>query len=304
MNKFIVTTTINPPTEALKKFNAMNDWHLIVVGDLKTPHDLYEDYDYLHPDLQKRMYPELSEAIGWNCIQRRNIGTLEAYNMGADIVALVDDDNIPYKNWGKEIYIGAESNYKTVCSDDLCVDPLSECFANSKVPPHRGFPFELDTTRQNLYTKRNKISICDIQANMWDGDPDIDAVSRLIFKEKVSFPYFSPFKCDQFSPFNSQNTIISRKVIPNYFLFPFIGRMDDIWASYYVEALGFKPLYCPATVYQERNAHDINVDIQNESWSIHTLNLLEELDKDSENIKKFLPKPSFNAFQIYKGMFK
>tara|TARA_Y100000389_G_C17456648_1_gene518601 strand:- start:1669 stop:1788 length:120 start_codon:yes stop_codon:yes gene_type:complete len=34
---FIVTTTINAPTEALIKYSKFKEWKLIVVGDLKTP---------------------------------------------------------------------------------------------------------------------------------------------------------------------------------------------------------------------------------------------------------------------------
>ena len=33
--------------------------------------------------------------------------------------------------------------------------------------------------------------------------------------------------------------------------------MDDIWASYYVESLGFKVVYSEASVYQDRNEHDL-----------------------------------------------
>ena len=39
MKKFIITTTINSPTEAIIKFDNLNEWHLIVVGDKKTPID-------------------------------------------------------------------------------------------------------------------------------------------------------------------------------------------------------------------------------------------------------------------------
>jgi len=37
MKKFIISTTINPPTEAIKKFDNLKDWNLIISGDLKTP---------------------------------------------------------------------------------------------------------------------------------------------------------------------------------------------------------------------------------------------------------------------------
>ena len=98
MKKIIATTTINPPTEALLKYASMPDWHVIVAGDLRTPHDLYENLDnvtYLSPDNQLENYPVLSELIGWKCIQRRNFAILEAYKLGADIIAIIDDDNIP-----------------------------------------------------------------------------------------------------------------------------------------------------------------------------------------------------------------
>ena len=37
MKKFIITTTINHPTEAIIKYDNLKDWQLIVIGDLKTP---------------------------------------------------------------------------------------------------------------------------------------------------------------------------------------------------------------------------------------------------------------------------
>jgi len=40
MKKFIVTTTINPPTDALLKYSKLEGWTVIVAGDLKTNHDL------------------------------------------------------------------------------------------------------------------------------------------------------------------------------------------------------------------------------------------------------------------------
>ena len=43
-NKFIVTTTINPPTEATQKFCKIcrnGSWKFVIVGDTKTPHNLY-----------------------------------------------------------------------------------------------------------------------------------------------------------------------------------------------------------------------------------------------------------------------
>src|SRR5689334_21384192 len=127
MNKYIVTTSIYEPSEATIKFSNMKDWVLIVVGDKKTPHDLYKNLPnclYLSPEFQETNYPELSEAIGWNCIMRRNIGFIEAYKRGADIVASIDDDNIPYENWGKNLLVGKFVELDTYDSYVGVFDPM------------------------------------------------------------------------------------------------------------------------------------------------------------------------------------
>ena len=45
------------------------------------------------------------------------------------------------------------------------------------------------------------------------------------------------------SPFNSQNTALSAKIIPAYPLSPKVGRYDDIWASYVIYRIA-GPLRC------------------------------------------------------------
>ena len=39
MDKFIVITSIFPPTEAIEKFAKLKDWKVVLVGDIKTPSD-------------------------------------------------------------------------------------------------------------------------------------------------------------------------------------------------------------------------------------------------------------------------
>ena len=64
---------------------------------------------------------------------------------------------------------------------------------------------------------------------------DVDAITRLCndisaveYTREKSFSMAKGTWC----PFNSQNTAISRSVIPAYCLSPRVGRYDDIWASY------------------------------------------------------------------------
>ena len=62
----------------MHKYSRMDDWELIVVGDKKTPHYDYNNLNcvYLSPEYQEETYPELSEVIGWNSIQRRNLSLI------------------------------------------------------------------------------------------------------------------------------------------------------------------------------------------------------------------------------------
>lgn len=303
MKKFIITTTINKPTEAILKFDEMTNWNLIVIGDKKTPsgYSLKRGI-YLSPEDQELFYKDLSDAIGWNCIQRRNFGLLKAFELGADLVATIDDDNIPYNNWGENILIGKEVNSNFYETEELAFDPI--CVTNYPHLWHRGFPLQLLSKRK--VTKNLKTIIPDIQADFWNGDPDIDAICRMEHSPECNFDEtIFPFSSNKLSPFNSQNTFLSREVLKNYFLFPHVGRMDDIWASYYVEALGYKVIYNNPTVYQDRNIHDLIKDMKNEYLGYeNNFNLLKDLNHSPDNIKKYLPERSKDAFDLFKKFFK
>jgi hypothetical protein len=176
LKKYIVTTTINAPTLATQKFSQMEGWTLIVVGDTKTPHLKYEELDciYLSPDMQDTINKDLSDSIGWKSIQRRNIGFLYAYKQGADIVATVDDDNIPYDDWGKNLLVGQAIECDLYEPSQNVFDPLS--VTNTPDIWHRGFPIDLLGKRHEVEYKGKVKRKVLVQADLWDGDPDIDAM--------------------------------------------------------------------------------------------------------------------------------
>lgn len=307
MSKFIVTTTIFKPSEALNKFSRIKNWSLIVVGDKKTPHNLYKNNKniiYLSPSDQKKIDAKLSKLIGWNCIQRRNFGYILAYKLGAKLIATVDDDNIPYKFWGEKIFINKRISVNLYFTNQICFDPLS-IFKNNQNLWHRGFPLELINKRNYEYKKRILLRP-DVQANLWNMCPDIDAINRFsVKKENYKFNLKGCFSSNKFMPFNSQNTLLSRNVIKDYFLFPFIGRMDDIWASYYLQGVGAKVIFSGPTVYQKRNIHNTFADFKKELIGyLNNYKLLENIKKNPNNIKKFLPKRSYESFLQYKNVFK
>jgi hypothetical protein len=111
---------------------------------------------YLHPEQQERDYKELSDAIGWKKIQRRNIGFVYAYQNGADIVATVDDDNIPYENWGKDLHVGKKVERDFYETDNLVFDPLS--VTNNSNLWHRGYPIECIPTKNNVTLTIEQVS--------------------------------------------------------------------------------------------------------------------------------------------------
>lgn len=300
--KVIVTTTINRPTESLQRFVEKKDWKLVVVGDLKTPHREYQDIPeitYLHPDEQHSRWKELSELIGFNCIQRRNFGFLHAYDMGADIVATVDDDNIPYADWGEDLLINQTVEVDQYDCTEV-FDPLSP--TNNANLWHRGYPWQLASTKNNIvYLGRKPVKV-DVQAGLWDGDPDIDAVERITISPTVRFTCLHPYGSPKTTVFNSQNTFLSRRVLPYYMMIPFVGRMDDIWGGYLLQKLQqINVVFTRASVYQARNEHDLFRDMKNELIGYeHNLALIRSVHPLEE---PFLPEKSVAAFKMYHELF-
>jgi hypothetical protein len=300
----IVTTTIHPVTEAIERFQALDHWHLIVVGDRKTPPDYHlERGTYVSCEEQEKRDKELSDAIGWNCIQRRNFGFLWAHDLGADVVAVVDDDNIPYEGWGEDLLIGrtVEANYHV--TDLPAFDPVGA--TNERALWHRGYPLPL-VAQRTYPVPQKKMVRADIQADFWDGDPDVDAICRLEHRPQCRFdPRYFPMASNKMSPFNSQNTFLRAAVLQDYFVLPHVGRMDDIWVGYYVQAKGFRVVYGKASVYQRRNEHDLIRDMKGEYIGYeNNLRLVQDVTEDPERIFRYLPPETARAFALYRRHFR
>ncbi len=307
MQKIIVTTTINPPTKALLKYSKMKEWSLVVIGDQKTPHKEYlklqkqhQNIYYLSPEEQEKKYPQLSKVIGWNCIQRRSLGYIEAYKLGADIIATVDDDNIPYEGWGTDLYVNTTAfvDYYTVKA--LVFDPLS--VTAHKHLWHRGFPLEL-LKEKNLVEYAGKVKRhVYVQADLWDGDPDVDAIGRFTYRPMVKFDITSPYCSNKISPFNSQNTFIAREVLPKFYLYPAIGRMDDIWGAYVLQF--YYPnsvIYNKASVYQQRNVQSTVKNMKDELLGYeHSLHFVTNKD----TYQQYLPERARQFMKLYDREFK
>ena len=102
MSNFIVTTTINKPTEAIYKFSKKKDWKMIVVGDQKTEHNLYKNIKniiYLTPEDQiniDELTIELSGIIAQSKVNFSNLPEIEEFNNHKNLVevALVTAEDL------------------------------------------------------------------------------------------------------------------------------------------------------------------------------------------------------------------
>ena len=80
-------------------------------------------------------------------------------------------------------------------------------------------------------------------------------------------------------------------------MLPHVGRMDDIWASYFVqEKFPNSVIYNTPSVYQERNEHDIVLDLEREVIGYrNTLKLLKK--------QYSLPSEVAQAYEAYQKAF-
>jgi hypothetical protein len=307
MKKVIVTTSIQNPTEAIEKFDAIADWTLLVVGDSKTPKDYsLQRGIYISCSDQERYNKRLSDLIGWNTHARRNFGHFWANDMGADIIAIVDDDNIPYDNWGKDLIAGQDVEVQYYESDIDAFDPIGA--TNYPYLWHRGFPLQL-INRRSYDRKIKKKLKADVQADFWNGDPDVDAICRMIYKPDVTFAANCfPFASNKPAPFNSQNIFITKEVLPSCFFLPHItpfGRQSDIWISYHLQSLGFTVVYCKPSVYQLRNEHDLTIDMQDEFFGyIKNIDIVRTIVQGTYKKEIFWPAKTIEAYEAYRLMFQ
>lgn len=307
----IVSTSINPPTTQTKNLinkSKEKNWKFIMVGDTKTPHDLYEElqsdnFEYLSPEFQEREYPKLSQVLGWKTIQRRNIGFVHAYKNYKEnngIISSWDDDNEVNSDWGQNVQVG--KTIEVDIWDNIsvpCFDPLS--VTNNNDLWQRGYPIQLVKEKNKVEYKGKQMRKILAQNDLVDGDADIDATIRLIKKPIVKFDNIDMYGSNQIAPFNSQNLFLDINTLPYYFCFNGVGRFDDIWGGYIFQKYFPNSLvFGPASVYQDRNPQDLITNLENEIFGYrNTLNLLNDLN----NYPVYLPERSLDAFRIYQEYF-
>jgi len=270
MKKFIVITTINPKSNAIFKFEEKKDWHVVVVGDKKSsPLSSSDNLTFLSVQDQLNLDFQFTEHCPFNHYSRKNIGYLYSIQHGADIIYDTDDDNYPNEEWSLPDF----SCHHLLESPGKFVN-IYQYFTREFIWP-RGFPIdEIQNERKNQYPVKisEKVKIGTWQG-LTDGEPDIDAVYRMIINCKnITFEKKSSVYLEKghFCPINSQNTFWSKDTFPYLYLPATVNfRFTDILRGYIAQYLMWKKNlyvgYTHATVYQKRNPHDLMLDYKNES---------------------------------------
>jgi hypothetical protein len=312
VKRALITTTIHTGLRLGRWAQQLDRGDVIIIaGDQRSPHTelrelvgwLETEYCvrsiYLDPETQEQRFPRTSRAIPWNCVQRRNLALLEALTHGPDYVITVDDDNVPNDNaWVRHV------DGIMAGTDDVTITVRSEQSGwwdpgrlNRPHSVFRGFPIEWrhrltgsqewDFKRDSLIDDRHPIGVFQ---SMILGDPDCDAVERIVRDPRVT-ACLGNVICERstWAPFNSQATVWHKDIAPLMFMWPFVGRYDDIWAAYTARAimdpLGRYVRYGYPLVHQDRNAHSVLTDLRMELLGMeHTLDVARALRAESAHV--------------------
>ncbi len=307
----LVTTTINVPRLLADYANDARthgrDVKMYVAGDRKTAQQAPEvcadvarttgiDCEYMDCSAQEAFlhpWPRLAAHLPWDSVQRRNVAILKAAADGAQVVITIDDDNFVEEKdyFGAHAIVGQETQldefgqpgeWFNVCSF------LHEASGREFFARGYGMQARAASAREQQQSTAASRRIA-VNAGLWLGDPDIDASTRLSAPvSAVAYGRDTNFLVAPgcWTPFNSQNTALARAVLPAYFLSPFVGRFDDILASFIVkriadhlnEGIAFgRPL-----VRQERNEHDLLRDLELETLGMKITDAFVQALQDSK----------------------
>jgi STELLO glycosyltransferases len=268
--KTIVITSINSPTKAVEGFAKIDDYHLIVVGDKKTPENwAWKDVTFLSMSHQENLGFKLAKDLPLNHYGRKNLGYLLAIENGAEVIVDTDDDNIPKKNWDVPIF---QDNYLT-SREDLGFVNVYKSFTDMHIWP-RGFPLDLVKSDSNILSP-DECKTSSVNVGIWqglaDGDPDVDAIYRLVDNTPCFFNDREPVVLARgtICPFNSQNTAFQKDLfallyLPCFVTFRYTDILRGLIAQPIMWSLGYSLGFTKASVIQERNPHDYLKDFESE----------------------------------------
>ena len=239
-----------------------------VIGDVSSPAEfLLDGCEFYSIDRQKAAGFATTDLTPLRRYSRKNIGYLLAMQAGSELILETDDDNMPREEFWQPRHL--ESNTKLVPGGDW--RNVYAYFTDVSVWP-RGFPLDSARATPPDYDGLPEAPVtCPIQQGLPDGDPDVDAIYRLLFPLDIIFRTDRQlaFGNGAWCPFNSQSTAwfpqaYGLMYLPSYSTF----RMSDIWRSFVAQRIawenGWSLLFRGPDMYQDRNEHNLMKDFADE----------------------------------------
>ena len=275
-----VITTIQPPTGCVRRLAqhaAALGIPLIVMGDKKGPARSTSSGQAGFPlpgaafysfDAQQSLPYKLARLLPAGHYARKNLGYLVAIGQGAGCLYETDDDNAPLPGWRPR---EPETEALRLPASKWC--NVYRYFTDEQVWP-RGLPLNelsLSGDPPALDGLAPVTARFPVQQGLANGAPDVDAVWRLVLDKPVTFNKGPALRLPKGSwcPFNSQNTWWWKEAFPLLYLPSHCSfRMTDIWRGFVAQrclwAMGRELLFFAADVEQERNAHNLMRDFEDE----------------------------------------
>jgi hypothetical protein len=266
---YLIVTSIAAPNAVLTSLAEganRNGVSFIVVGDTKSPDDFaLPGCRFYSIQSQRELGFAFADVCPTRHYARKNIGYLTALREGAEIIVETDDDNFPYADfWSpRSRLVGAR------LQDAPGWYNAYRAFTDANIWP-RGLPLD-EIHAINSSLSSNVTIDSPIQQALANSNPDVDAVYRLALPLPLDFEAADPVGLAKgvWCPFNSQNTTWWRDAAPLMYLPAYCSfRMTDIWRSFVAQRIawenGWFVTFHQATVWQERNAHDLMKDFSDE----------------------------------------
>lgn len=291
-NISLVLTTINKFNK-IKKIDYItkkNSIRFIVIGDKKTNKNFKTIYGYYFDiKSQKKLGFNYENKCPYNSYSRKNIGYLLAIKKKSSFIFETDDDNAIDNKSLKDIFL----NHKAINVTNAGWVNIYKTFLKNKnieIWP-RGLP--LENINNKAITGKSYKKNYFVQQGICNGDPDVDAIFRLINKKR-NFIFKKNIKLSigprTFVPLNSQNTIWYQKAFPLLYLPSYCSmRATDIWRGLIAKIILSNDnkfiLYKSSDVYQKRNYHNLIKDLKEEMEMYRNLNFVSKILTNLKMVK-------------------
>lgn len=282
----VVTTIFDPSPAILRQTSLGSDWCTVVIGDKKSPpHFRVEGQNVFY--LESAAQTALSGAmrafvkiLPWNNFGRKNIGYLYAIQRGAKTIWDFDDDNLLVFPEKLDIIDKGAVEYKLPLSHSFpSYNPYVVFGASGRPTWPRGFPLAHIKNEESWTSELSAVKLegdrIGVIQSLANGDPDVDAIYRLLMPLPFSFTNAAlqdallVIPPRALTPMNAQAALFKQPAFWTLLLpISVNGRVSDIWRSYVGQRLmwdiGLYSAFSSPLVEQQRNPHNYMADFNSE----------------------------------------